>query len=133
MSMEHVVAHGWDGDDVVIMEGTAIRVTDREEHDRLERAWSAKYVEPETGERDSTRRDTISCFGSRSGASWRGPTDELADALMTFRPPTVGGWRSRRRSSRMPAPLVSSKQHQMSEHRGRGVRRRSAAGETMLG
>ena len=55
--MEHVVAHGWDGDDVVIMEGTAIRVTDREEHDRLERAWSAKYIEPETGERDSTRRE----------------------------------------------------------------------------
>ncbi|MBD0293158.1 MAG: pyridoxamine 5'-phosphate oxidase family protein [Jiangellaceae bacterium] len=52
----HVVVHGWDGDDVVVLEGTAHLVTDPTEHDRLERAWAAKYVDPETGARDSTRR-----------------------------------------------------------------------------
>ena len=56
-SSNQVVVHGWDGDDVVILEGTAAAVTDPTEHDRLEQAWAAKYVEPVTGEHDSTRRE----------------------------------------------------------------------------
>jgi nitroimidazol reductase NimA-like FMN-containing flavoprotein (pyridoxamine 5'-phosphate oxidase superfamily) len=54
---DQVVAHGWDGDDVVIAEGTVGPVTSPEEHQRLERAWAEKYIEPVTGERDSTQRE----------------------------------------------------------------------------
>ena len=54
---DQVVAHGWDGDDVVVAEGTVVLVANANERERLERAWADKYVEPVTGERDSTRRE----------------------------------------------------------------------------
>lgn len=96
-----VVAHGWDGDDVVILEGTATAVTDPDERDRLEEAWAAKYVEPETGDSDSTRRkhDLVFRLDIRRIMAWMygrigGRTDYvLSDGL----------W--------MPAHLVSSRTH----------------------
>lgn len=51
-----VVVHGWDGDDVVILEGIATLVVKRAERDRVERGWAAKYVDPVSGDRDTTTR-----------------------------------------------------------------------------
>ena len=43
------VVHAGDGDDVIILEGPAEIVTDREELDRIEVAYRTKYVDPGTG------------------------------------------------------------------------------------
>jgi general stress protein 26 len=43
------VIHAGDGDDVIILEGPAEVVTDKEELDRIEAAYRAKYVDPGSG------------------------------------------------------------------------------------
>lgn len=49
------VAHLGDGDDAVILEGPAVVVSDGTEVDAVDRAWSAKYVDPGSGIHDSVR------------------------------------------------------------------------------
>lgn len=44
-----IVVHAGDGDDVIILEGSARIVSDREELERVEAAYRAKYVDPGTG------------------------------------------------------------------------------------
>jgi PPOX class probable F420-dependent enzyme len=44
-----VVVHAGDGDDVIILEGLAETVTDREELNRVDAAYRAKYVDPGSG------------------------------------------------------------------------------------
>ncbi|SRR6266498_101776 len=44
-----IVVHAGDGDDVIILEGLAQIVTDKEELDRIDEAYSAKYVDPGSG------------------------------------------------------------------------------------
>ncbi|HEY3473503.1 MAG TPA: pyridoxamine 5'-phosphate oxidase family protein [Anaerolineales bacterium] len=44
-----IVVHAGDGDDVIILEGPAQIVTDREELERIDAAYRAKYVDPGTG------------------------------------------------------------------------------------
>lgn len=48
-----VVAHAGDGDDVILLTGTAVVVTDRDETARVEIVYAAKYVDPHTGTRAS--------------------------------------------------------------------------------
>jgi nitroimidazol reductase NimA-like FMN-containing flavoprotein (pyridoxamine 5'-phosphate oxidase superfamily) len=48
-----VEAHLGDGDDVVIVRGRAAIVTDPGEHDRIDAAYRAKYVDPHSGARAS--------------------------------------------------------------------------------
>ncbi len=47
----HVVLHNGDGADPIIIKGKAERVDDREELERVDRAYAEKYVAPESGER----------------------------------------------------------------------------------
>ncbi|HZD98490.1 MAG TPA: pyridoxamine 5'-phosphate oxidase family protein [Micromonosporaceae bacterium] len=49
------VAHLGDGDDTIILEGPATVVSDAAEVDAVDRAWSAKYVDPGTGTHDTVR------------------------------------------------------------------------------
>jgi PPOX class probable F420-dependent enzyme len=44
-----IVVHAGDGDDVVILEGTAKVATDRSELERVDAAYRAKYVDPGSG------------------------------------------------------------------------------------
>ena len=44
-----IVVHAGDGDDAIILEGPARIVTDREELDRIDAAYQAKYVDPGSG------------------------------------------------------------------------------------
>lgn len=44
-----IVAHAGDGDDVIILEGTAEIVTDHTELERADSAYRAKYVDPGSG------------------------------------------------------------------------------------
>jgi len=44
-----IVLHLGDGDDVVILEGPATIVTEREELERIDAAYRAKYVDPGSG------------------------------------------------------------------------------------
>lgn len=48
-----VVIHAGDGDDVIVMEGTAVLVTDEAEIRRVDADRGAKYVDPPTGARDT--------------------------------------------------------------------------------
>lgn len=43
------VVHLGDGDDVVILQGPAVIVTEREEQERIDAAYRAKYVDPGSG------------------------------------------------------------------------------------
>jgi len=43
------VVHLGDGDDVVILQGPAVIVTEREEQRRIDTAYRAKYVDPGSG------------------------------------------------------------------------------------
>jgi PPOX class probable F420-dependent enzyme len=47
------VAHLGNGDDTLILEGPVTIVTERDELTRVEAAYSAKYVAPRTGQRDT--------------------------------------------------------------------------------
>jgi general stress protein 26 len=49
------VMHLGDGDDTIILEGRATLVSDMAEVDAVDGAWSAKYVDPGTGTRDTVR------------------------------------------------------------------------------
>ena len=44
-----IVVHAGDGDDVIILEGLAEIVTDREELEEIDAAYRAKYVDPGSG------------------------------------------------------------------------------------
>jgi PPOX class probable F420-dependent enzyme len=44
-----IVVHAGDGDDVIILEGHAQIVADREEQERIDAAYRAKYVDPGSG------------------------------------------------------------------------------------
>jgi hypothetical protein len=48
-----LVAHVGDGDDVLMVEGPALRVTDASERDRTDAAYRDKYVDPVSGARAS--------------------------------------------------------------------------------
>jgi hypothetical protein len=45
--------HLGDGDDVIILEGPAVIVTDREELERIDSMYAEKYVDPHSGARDT--------------------------------------------------------------------------------
>lgn len=49
------IMHLGDGDDTIILEGPATVVSDSTEVDAVDRAWSAKYVDPGTGTQDTVR------------------------------------------------------------------------------
>ena len=64
-------ANGWDGGKDVVIEGTAIRVTDPEVLQRLAAAWSAKYGEDWTFEvRGREFVEVSSSGGSTEGGAW---------------------------------------------------------------
>ena len=44
-----IVVHAGDGDDVIILEGVAEIVTDREELERVDASYREKYVDPGSG------------------------------------------------------------------------------------
>ncbi len=44
-----IVVHAGDGDDVIILEGTAVIVTEPTEWTRINQAYSEKYVDPHSG------------------------------------------------------------------------------------
>ena len=44
-----IVVHAGDGDDVILLEGRAEIVTKREEMERIDEAYRAKYVDPGSG------------------------------------------------------------------------------------
>lgn len=48
-----VIVHAGDGGDVIVIEGTAVVVTDEAEIQRVDRERAAKYVDPPTGARDT--------------------------------------------------------------------------------
>jgi len=48
-----IVVHAGDGDDALILEGEAVRVTDPQERARVNRAYMEKYVDPHSGARAS--------------------------------------------------------------------------------
>jgi PPOX class probable F420-dependent enzyme len=50
-----VVVHAGDGDDVIILEGRAERVSDDAELRRIDRAYGDKYVDPHSGARATIR------------------------------------------------------------------------------
>lgn len=76
-----IVAHAGDGEDVLMIEGPARRVTDTTERDRVDVAYRAKYVDPVSGA-------TASIFDN--------PEDDLYRLdpwrVVTWMYGTVGGW-----------------------------------------
>ncbi len=48
-----IVVHAGDGDDALILEGEAVRVSDPQERERVNRAYMEKYVDPHSGARAS--------------------------------------------------------------------------------
>jgi PPOX class probable F420-dependent enzyme len=59
------VIHAGDADDVVIIEGPVAIVTDHDELERVDRAYAAKYVAPETGESASIFNEGDDCYRVR--------------------------------------------------------------------
>ena len=82
---EVVVLNG-DGADPIIIKGRAVRVTDRDELERVDRAYAEKYVAPTTGERATifiaddhvyrVRPRLVSAWSYATAATW---TDWEAD------------------------------------------------------
>jgi nitroimidazol reductase NimA-like FMN-containing flavoprotein (pyridoxamine 5'-phosphate oxidase superfamily) len=50
-SQPEVIIHGGDGDDALILEGTAALVNDSAERERVNQAYMQKYVDPHSGAR----------------------------------------------------------------------------------
>jgi hypothetical protein len=80
-SQEWVVAHAGNGDDVLMIEGPARRVTDPEELARVDAAYRDKYVDPVSGARASI---------------FDNPADDLyrleAERAVAWMYGTVAGW-----------------------------------------
>lgn len=83
-----VVLCAGDGDDVIIIEGPATMVTDETEKDAVDRLYSAKYVDPATGQTDTVHHERADLYRvtARHVMTWEygsvaGRTDWRFDAL----------------------------------------------------